>query len=344
MSAAQTASGAPQEPRPARRAPSVAGVREAAGVIDPVFGNTPQFVSDPLSDALGLRLLCKVESLNPIRSFKGRGTSYLLHRLVADAASGGEMPRELVCGSAGNFGQGLAYAARRRGLPVTVFAATSASPLKVARMRELGAHVELAGHDFDAAKDAARDYVRGRAGARFIEDGHEPAIAEGAGTIALELDRWPEPIDVALVPLGNGALLAGVGLWLRAHRPATRVIGVCAAGAPAMADSWRAGRVVVAPAADTIADGIAVRVPVPAALDDLRGVLDEVVLVDDAAIVEAMRLLFDSLGIVVEPAGAVGVAAALAHGARFAGRLVATPLCGGNVTREQARRWLGAPA
>ena len=82
------------------------------------------------------------------------------------------------------------------------------------------------------------------------------------------------------------------------------------------------------------------RVPVPAALDDLRGVMDEVLLVDDAAIVAAMRLAFDALGVVVEPAGAVGVAAALAHGARFSGQLVATPLCGGNLTAEQVRRWL----
>jgi threonine dehydratase len=322
-------------------------VREAAGVIDPAFTNTPQFVSDPLSDLLGLRLLCKVETLNPIRSFKGRGTEYLLHRLTrggAEDAGGAEAgpPRELVCGSAGNFGQGLAYAARRRGVPVTVFAAETASALKVARMRQLGARVVLAGRDFDAAKEAARDHAARHPAARFIEDGHEPAIAEGAGTIALELDRWPEPIDVALVPLGNGALLAGIGLWLKAHRPATRVVGVCAAGAPAMAEAWRLGRAVTAPAAATIADGIAVRVPVPAALDDLRGAMDEVLLVDDAAIVEAMRLLFDSLGVVVEPAGAVGVAAALVHRARLAGQLVATPLCGGNLTSEQVRQWLGA--
>ena len=327
----------------AREAPSVERVREAAGVIDPAFTNTPQFVSDPLSDRLGLRLLCKVETLNPIRSFKGRGTEYLLHRLTSGDASGRAVG-ELVCGSAGNFGQGLAYAGRRRGVPVTVFAAETASALKVARMGELGARVVLAGRDFDAAKDAARAHAAATPGARFIEDGHEPAIAEGAGTIALELDRWPEPIDVALVPLGNGALIAGVGLWLKAHRPGTRVVGVCAAGAPAMAESWRLGRAVTAPAAETIADGIAVRVPVPAALDDLRAAMDEVLLVDDAAIVAAMRLLFDSLGGVVEPAGAVGVAAALAHGARFAGQLVATPLCGGNLTGEQVRRWLGPAA
>ena len=324
-----------------RLPPSLANIDEAARVIDPVFRDTPQFSSDVLSARVGVRLLCKVETLNPIRSFKGRGTSYLLHRLVSDEAAGGRGV-ELVCGSAGNFGQGLAYAGARRGVAVTVFAAEAASPLKVERMRALGARVQLAGRDFDAAKDAARAYAAERPDARrFIEDGREPAIAEGAGTIAVELGRWSEPIDVALVPLGNGALLAGVGRWLKANRPATRVVGVCAAGAPSMAESLRAGRPVPTTEVRTIADGIAVRVPVPEALDDLRGVVDEVLLVDDATTIEAMRLLLATLGVLVEPAGAVGVGAALAHAPRFAGALVATPLCGGNLTEEQVRGWLG---
>jgi len=320
-----------------RLPPSLSNIHEAARAIDPVFRDTPQFVSDALSARLGVRLLCKVETLNPIRSFKGRGTSYLLHRIAA----GGGPASELVCGSAGNFGQGLAYAGARRGVAVTVFAAETASPLKVERMRQLGARVHLAGRDFDAAKDAARAYAAERPDARFIEDGREPAIAEGAGTIAVELCRWPEPIDAAVVPLGNGALLAGVGHWLEARRPATRVIGVCAAGAPAMAESLRTGRVVTTETVRTIADGIAVRVPVAEALDDLRPVVDDVLLVDDATTLAAMRLVLATLGIVVEPAGAVGVAAILAHPARFAGALVATPLCGGNVTDEQRAEWFG---
>jgi threonine dehydratase len=317
------------------------GIAAAAGAMDPAFAHTPQFVSDALSARLGMRMLCKVETLNPIRSFKGRGTDWLVRRLQADSAAGPET--ELVCASAGNFGQGLAYAGRRAGRVVRVFAAETANPFKVERMRQLGAQVELAGRDFDAAKDAARAYVAARAGAMYIEDGREPAIAEGAGTLAVELDRWPEPLDAVLVPLGNGSLLAGMGTWLRAHRPGTRIIGVCAAQAPAMALSLDAGRPVVTQTADSIADGIAVRVPVPEALDDLRGIVDDVLLVEEAAIVDAMRLVFDTLGVVVEPAGVVGIAAAVVHRARFAGARVATPLCGGNLTAQQARRWLTPP-
>lgn len=328
---------------------STARIEEAARAIDPVFLNSPQFVSASLSAKLGMRLLCKVESLNPIRSFKGRGTGYFVRRLVEErgvvvrrdgaGAGGAASESHLVCASAGNFGQGLAYAARARGLPVTIFAAKNANPMKIEMMRTFGARVELAGADFDEAKEAAREFAAG-AGALYVEDGREPAIAEGAGTIGLELTRWPEPIDAVVVPLGNGALLAGVGTWLRAHSPGTRVVGVCAAGAPSMAESWRARRIIDTERAETIADGIAVRVPIAEALEDLRGVVDDIVVVEDEAIIRAMRLVHRELGVVIEPAGAAGVAAVLADRERFAGQLVATPLCGGNMTGEQVERWL----
>src|SRR5258706_14364727 len=127
---------------------SIAGIEDAASVIDPVFRDTPQFVCEPLSDQLGVTTILKVETINPIRSFKGRGTDYLLHRL-------GPQPNGLVCASAGNFGQGMAYAARKRGTQLTVFAAISANPLKVDRMRALGAEVMLEGQDFDDAQGGA---------------------------------------------------------------------------------------------------------------------------------------------------------------------------------------------
>ena len=275
-------------------------------------------------------MVLKVETLNPVRSFKGRGAYYYVHRLPERTP--------LVVPSAGNFGQGLAHAARAHGIPLTVFAAETANPLKVARMRELGAEVVLAGQDFDAAKVAARAHAE-RLGSRFIEDGRDPPISEGAGTIAVELLRWPQPFDAILVALGNGAMLNGIGTWVRAHAPQTRVIGVCARGAPAMERSWRSGRVETTAAVETIADGIGVRVPVPDALTDMRGLVDEVLLVDDATILRAMRLLLHHTGLLAEPSGAVGVAVVLAHRERFAGQRLATPLCGGNVTAEQFQAW-----
>jgi threonine dehydratase len=306
-------------------------IARAAAAIDAAFLNTPQFLAESLGARLGCRLVVKVETVNPIRSFKGRGAEWLVGSLE------GRVP--LVCASAGNFGQGMAFAARKRGLPLAVFAATTANPLKIERMRALGAEVRLEGQDFDAAKQAARAFAA-EAGARFVEDGRDPETAEGAGTIGMELLRWPEPFDALLVPLGNGALLAGVATWAKAHAPATRVIGVSASGAPAMERSWRSGRLEALDRVDTIADGIAVRVPVPEALADLAGVVDDIVLVDDAMLLAAMRLAHQELGLVLEPSGAAGVAALLTYGDRFRGQLVGTILCGGNLTPEQAARWL----
>jgi len=311
---------------------SLANIEEASRVIDPVFRCSPQFSSNALDEMLGLQLVCKIETLNPIRSFKGRGADYFLHRLARTDS-------RLVCASAGNFGLGLAFAARKRNVKVMVFAAETANPLKIDRMRKLGAEVVLTGSDFDAAKREAKEFAEGE-NLLFVEDGREVAIAEGAGTIGFELSRWPQAFDTVLVPLGNGALLAGVGRWLKAVSPKTRVIGVGAKGAPSMALSWRSGQIVTTEKTDTIADGLAVRVPVIEALDDLQLVVDDILLVDDQTMVQASKTLFRELGIVVEPAGAAGVAAAMAYQDKFAGQLAATILCGGNLTDDQVQHWL----
>jgi threonine dehydratase len=311
---------------------SIDRIREAAHTIDPVFRDSPQYLCEPLSDRLGVATVLKVECVNPIRSFKGRGADYLLQRVERQAAG-------FVCASAGNFGQGMAYAARKRGDRLTVFAAVAANSLKIDRMRALGADVVLEGADFDAAKVAAKARAE-RTGAIYVEDGLLPEIAEGAGTIALELGRMDEPLDAIFVPLGNGSLINGVGTWIKRFSAATRVIGVCAAGAPAMERSWRTGEPVTTDTTGTIADGISVRVPIPEALAVMRSTVDEVMLVSDEEIVAAMRLLFIDAGLVAEPAGAAGVAAIAKRAAEFAGRRVATPICGGNVTPEQFKRWL----
>ena len=298
-------------------------IARAAREIDPVFRNTPQFEADALGHRLGARVLLKVETVNPIRSFKGRGTDFFLRSMSP-------VPPRLVTASAGNFGQGLAYAARARGVALDVFAAEGANPMKVARMRELGAIVHLAGRDFDDAKAHARNYAD-RQGVPFVEDGRELAVAEGAGSIAIELLHWKQPIETAIIPLGNGALLGGIGAWLNHASPDTRIVGVCATGAPAMRDSLAAGHPVSTDSANTIADGIAVRVPVPEALEYLTPVVDEVVLVSDDALRQAMAILMEETGLMGEPAGVAGLAALLEHPALRTKGLVATPLCGSNV-------------
>jgi threonine dehydratase len=305
--------------------PTASGVEQALGSIDPVFLDAPLRRSDEIDRTLGATILFKDETANPIRSFKGRGAEHFATRL-ADA-------RPLVCASAGNFGQGMAWAARRRGVPLVVYAAENAVACKVAAMRSLDAEVRLAGHDFDAAKEAARSFAEAE-GLLYVEDGAHAAIAEGAGTIALELTRDAGVFDALLAPLGNGALVAGVGARMKFAAPATRIVAVAAAGAPATAESIRTGRIVETPRADTIADGIAVRAPVPFAVAAARRVVDDIVLVDDAHIRAAVALAAEHLGVTVEPAGAAGLAAVVANPTRWAGQRVAIPLTGGNLDRN----------
>lgn len=311
---------------------SIDRIQEAATVIDPVFVNTPQFISESLSQLLELSLVVKIETLNPIRSFKGRGAEVLVSRVKPGT--------RLYCASAGNFGQAMAYSCRKRDVPLTVYASTRANPLKLERMKSLGAEVILFGDDFDAAKLEAKRKSK-EANATFVEDSLDIETLEGAGTIGLELLKFPGKIDTIVIALGNGAMFNGVARVVKHFRPETKLVVVQAKGASAMIDSWRASRVVSYASTNTISDGIAVRIPVPQALEDMKGLVDEAILVDDASTIRAMRLIHEHVGVVSEPSGAVGLAAILENPLFFRNQTVATIVCGGNLTREQMGEWLG---
>lgn len=311
---------------------SVENIDDARRKIDPVFLGSRLL----RSDRLALPLVAKDETENPIRSFKGRGTGYFL----------ADLPNRrdpLVTASAGNFGQGLAYNAAREGRSLVVFASRNASPLKIEAMRIFGAEVILAGHDFDAAKDAAIVFAAER-NLLFVEDGASAAIAEGAGTIAAELTEEVGHIDAVYVPLGNGALAAGVGCWFKSRSQRTKIVAVAAKGAPCMALSHAAGEAIATSEARTIADGIAVRIPVPSAVGWLSDTIDDVVLVEDDQILEAMRFAHETWQRLIEPAGAAGLAAVIAQAPALRGLCVATILCGANLTPQQIAAWLPSAA
>ena len=160
---------------------SVSNIERAAREIDPVFIHSPQFVNEPLNDVLGCELTLKLETMNPIRSFKGRGADFFFRENREMVTS-----RQVVCATAGNFGQAVAYAAARNGVKPIVYCATNANPLKVERMKRLGADVRQAGENFDASKEAAKEYCA-QHGAYFVEDGRDVAISEGAGSIAVAI-------------------------------------------------------------------------------------------------------------------------------------------------------------
>ncbi|HEX6655928.1 MAG TPA: pyridoxal-phosphate dependent enzyme [Candidatus Limnocylindria bacterium] len=303
--------------------------------MPPVFRNSPQFVSEPRSAALGRPVVVKADTVNPIGCFKGRGTWLAVSQLT-DAGRVGES-RGLVIASAGNFGQGVAYAARAQGVPVIVFGSSRANPAKVNAMRLLSAEVRLVGEDFDAARAAAATFAA-QHGWELLVDGQDPWIAVGAGTMALELTDAIERDDLPAlgaiyVPVGNGALIGGIGTWLKAESPSTRVIGVQAERAPAMTLSWRQHRSIETERADTIADGIATRVPVPEALEVMASTVDEMTLVSESAILAAQHELQAALPVAIEPSAAAAWAAAR-HAQPGAGA-VAIILTGGNLPPRQ---------
>lgn len=307
----------------------VENITAAAEVIDPVFRDTPQIVDPALARHLGRDLVVKLEIFNPIRSFKGRGADYFMRDVAPNS--------QVVCASAGNFGQAVAFAGQARGIDVTVFCAQNANPAKVTRMKELGAHVVSVGDDFDAAKSAARAHADESEGRLFVEDGDDPRIAEGAGTIGIELASTRP--DVILVPVGNGALITGIGCWMKAYSPGTAIVGVCAEGAPAMLESWRRGEPVTADRADTIADGVAVRVPIPAAVRSMRDYVDDMTLVDEDEIRRALRVTRDTMGLILEPAGVLGIAAALRDD--IDASVVATIVTGSNFSGDLLAELVG---
>lgn len=295
-------------------------IRAAAGAIDPVFTGSPQFVHDGLSARLGVPVVIKVETVNPIRAFKGRGTWVAVHGLAGEGRIGPDRP--VVVASAGNFGQGVAYAARALGIPSVVFTSRNANRAKIGRMRALGAIVIEEGEDFDDARGASEAYAAEHR-AELLVDGDDPRIAAGAATLALELtdaiDAGALPaIGVASVPVGNGALIDGVGSWFRHASPTTRIVGIQAEGADAMTRSFAARRPIDTERADTYADGIASRIAIPRAVELMFGRVDAMLTVDEAALRETQAELTDALGITVEGAAA----------ASWAGLLVAPPTDG----------------
>ncbi len=316
---------------------SLANILEASQIIDPVFLHSPQYRAELPGEALGFELWVKLETLNPIRSFKGRGADYFVQKRLETLKQG------LLCASAGNFGQGLAYSCRKHGIPLVVYASVNANPFKLERMRFFGAEVRLHGTDFDAAKLEAKS-VALLSGQIMVEDGLEPLISEGAGSIAVELLQAGVPFDAVLVPLGNGAVLGGMARWIKAHSPTTRVIGVAASGAPCMEWSWRTGQVTPTPTMQTIADGIGTRIPIPEALEDLQNTIDDIWLVTDEEMLQAMKTAHLELGVVLEPSGAVALAGAMKLerkiNSQLEGKKVGVIFCGSNLTPSQMEAWL----
>ncbi len=237
----------------------------------------------------------KREDTHELGAFKWRGALAVLER----------RPEDVVTASTGNQGAAVAWAAQRLGLNAAIFVPERVSGTKLALLRSLGADVHQVGADFDEAKDAAVEFAREH-GVRFFEDGAEEAQLEGYSHIGLEIvEQLGGPPAAVIVPVGNGALFAGVA---RGIASGVRRVAVAAEQAPVMFESWRAGRVVESDRCDTIADGLAVRVAVPEAVEWLRDAVDDFHLVSEDALRRAVRTFWER-GIRAEPAAAAALAA-----------------------------------
>jgi threonine dehydratase len=314
------------------RYPNWQNIEVAASLISKQYVWTPTFEVKEISEVACCTVHIKDEAASPIGSFKARGTEFFceLHKDSSNA---------LVCASAGNFGQGLAVSGSSRGMRVTVFAPETANPLKLDRMRELGAKVRLKGRDFDEANEAAKFYAT-EMGVPFVEDASHAEIAEGAGTLARELTIAFHGMDAVFVPVGGGALINGVGCWVKHQWPECKVIGVCAEGAPSMALSFFNKTATPTTQVSTIADGIAIRAPVPYAVQLMERFVDDVVLVSDDELIATMKLLFQLTGRPSEPSGVAGLAAAIRYSKSFGFKRVATPLCGRNADPAKWSEWV----
>ena len=307
----------------------VEAVRDARERTRDLVRHTPVLTSRSLSDECGGTVLLKAENLQRTGSFKLRGALAKVDRI---AAAGGDGARgAVVAGSAGNHAQSLAYAARARGLSCEVFMPAEASLAKVAAVRGFGGTVQLGGESVDACVAAARERAA-ETGAVFVHPFDDPEIVAGQATLGLELLDDVADLATVVIPVGGGGLIGGVAGAVKAALPGVRVIGVQIDTCSAYPASIERGEPVEVAGGPTIADGIAIKRPGGLTLPLVRAWVDDIVVVGENDVAEAMVLLLERAKLVVEGAGAVGVAALLSGAIAPAPRgATVVVLSGGNV-------------
>jgi threonine dehydratase len=315
-------------------APTLADVLRAKKAIALYLRPTPTLERIALDAALGCRAYLKCENLNPTGAFKVRGGINLLSTLDPEQRAKG-----VLAASTGNHAQSVAYAARLFGIRAVIYMPEAANPLKVAATRDLGADVVLVGRDFDDARRIAEARAR-QEGFRYVHSSDEPLLVAGVATCALELFEVAPDLDVLFVPVGGGSGVLGAAIVARAVNPKTRIIGVQAEGAPAVYLSWKAKQRVVTDEVATFAEGLATREPFDLPVQLLPGLVDQIMLVSDADLESAIRLILETTRQVAEGAGAAAVAGAFHRRSELVGKTVGLVLSGGNLGIETLRRIL----
>jgi threonine dehydratase len=311
--------------------PSIDDLRDARQHVYAALQPSPLLRHPRLAERIGADVWVKHENHNPTGAFKVRGGLNLVARLPdADRARG------VISATTGNHGQSIAYAAARAGVPCELVVPTGNNPAKNAMMRAFGATVIEHGRDFDEARELVEQMCEQR-GLRYIHSANEPDLIAGVGTYALEIFEGLADIDTVFVPIGGGSGACGLIIARDALGLKTRIVGVGAINADAVARSWRGGTRVVGESAETFAEGIATRVTFDLTFGILQRGLDDFVSLSEDALAGGVRMALELTHNLAEGAGAASLAAALACRQAIAGKRVVCVMSGGNVDIARLR-------
>ncbi|MCS7234323.1 MAG: threonine ammonia-lyase [Synergistetes bacterium] len=304
---------------------SLKKIEEARKRIAPFIHKTPIESSKTLSKLSNCDVFLKLETFQKTGSYKVRGALNKILNLKEN-----RMIKGVIAASAGNHAQGVAYSASQVGVYSLIVMPETAPMSKIAATRNYGAEVILHGEDFDSAYKKAKELAEEK-NLYFIHAFDDPEVIAGQGTIALEILEDLKDVQAVIVPVGGGGLIAGVSTAIKEINPKIKVIGVQAEGAPAVYLSIREGKIIELEKVNTIADGIAVRRPGEITTQIIKKYVDEIILVSDEEIASAILLLIERGKLIVEAAGAVGVAAIIARKISLKGEKVLVILSGGNI-------------
>ncbi len=298
---------------------------EAKNRLDGVVYNTPLAYAPVLSKELGANIYLKKENLQLTGSFKIRGAFNKISLLNEDEKKAG-----VVAASAGNHAQGMAFSAKHYGIDATIVMPEATPLTKISGVRAYGAEVVLHGANYDEAYAFAKEFANEN-NKTFVHPFADDDVIAGQGTIFLEILEELDKIDMIVVPIGGGGLISGIASAVKQLKPSIKIIGVVASGASAMLTSYRAKTPIDNLSVKTIADGIAVRDVTPRMLDYVLELVDEIVEVEDQEIASAILFLLERQKIVVEGAGAVGLAAIMHNKLDIKDKTIVLPLSGGNI-------------
>jgi len=303
-------------------------IKSAARIVYADMPATPQYRWPMLSERLGTELWVKHENHSPVGAFKIRGgLVYFAHLARTE-----QMPKGVISATRGNHGQSVGYAARRYGIPATIVVPHGNSPEKNAAMRALGVKLIEYGDDFQESREFAQQMAQEQS-LHMVPAFHRMLVT-GVATYSLELLQGVEDLDVVYVPIGLGSGICGMMAARDALNLKTKVVGVVSAHASAYAQSFSAGQAIESPVSTNLSDGMACRVPEPAALELILKGVDRVVQVSDDEVAAAMRMVFECTHNVCEGAGAAALAAAMQEKPAIAGSKVAVVASGGNVDQD----------